>query len=76
MASYYEIDLDHISFAEWLVKLDESAAKAGYTGNQTLTQMTGVLSWFSYYEEGLTPKTALDTAATQSGEFEMDYLDM
>lgn len=73
MNNYLEIDLDHISFAEWLVKLDECAAKAGYTGNQTFTQITGLLSWFSHYEEGQTPETALEMATKDGACFESDY---
>jgi len=69
MTSYYEIDLDHISFAEWLVKLDKCAAKAGYTGSQLFTQMTGILCWYSFYEEGLTTETALEAFAVESRKF-------
>jgi hypothetical protein len=66
-------DFDHISFAEWLVRLNECAVKAGYRTEQPFTQVTGQLDWHSYYEEGLTPVAALESAPKDGSEFEEDY---
>lgn len=68
------IDLDHISFAEWLVELNACAVKARYKG-PPLTEITGQICWHPHYEEGLAPNTALELAAKEGTEFGQDYME-
>jgi len=65
-------DLDHISFAEWLINLNACAIKAGYRGGPFVT-ITGQLSWHSFYEAGISPKTALRIEEDNAMKFGRDY---
>ncbi len=69
----FDCDLDHISFAEWLIRLNSCAIKAGYTGSQPIAQITGQLCWYPFYEGGLTPDAALEAAAQEGEEFGNHY---
>ena len=66
------IDLDHISFTEWLVELNSYARDAGYR-EKLLVDQTGTICWFSYYLEGTDPKEALQMAEQDGMEFGSDY---
>ena len=68
-------DLDHISFAEWLITLNACATKAGYKNNPPFLRMTGQLFWYADYHHGLTPEAALEAAAKDGLAFGVDYLD-
>ena len=67
-----ECDLDHISFAEWLIELNACAVKAGYKG-QPLVQITGQLCWYADYESGVSPEDALKQGAKDGLEFVSSY---
>jgi len=62
------LDLDRISFAEWLIQLNACAAKSGYKC-PSLTHVTGQLCWLHAYETGLSPHTALVQAEADGIEF-------
>jgi len=66
------IDLEKVSFAEWLIELNVCAIKAGYKGEPIAT-ITGQLEWYPYYEEGLTPSLALERASGEGQEFGIEY---
>ena len=68
-------DLDHISFAEWLIALNACATKAGYKTPKPFVQITGQLFWYADYQVGLTPEAALAAAAKDGLEYGVDYLD-
>jgi hypothetical protein len=68
-------DLDHISFAEWLIALNACAVKAGYKNNPPFLRITGQLFWYADYQDGLSPESALEAAAMDGLEFGADYLD-
>ena len=68
------IDLDHISFTEWLVELNSCAHDTGYRG-VPLVNTTGTMCWFSYYLEGVDPSDALDLTAQDGMDFGEDYCD-
>jgi len=61
-------DLEHVSFAEWLIELNACAVKAGYKG-EPITTITGQLEWYHFYEAGLKPRTALERATQDGQEF-------
>ncbi len=65
-------DLDHISFAEWLIELNACAVKAGYKG-EALVKITGQLEWHHFYEDGTTPEAALEIAAKDGVVFGIEY---
>jgi hypothetical protein len=67
-------DLDHISFAEWLIALNACAVKAGYKTDEPFVQITGQLCWHSFYEAGVPPSVAINTAAMEGAEFGADYV--
>lgn len=69
------LDLDSISFSEWLVELDCCANKAGYKG-QPFVQKTGQYCWHSFYQKSFSPEEALEAASLEALEFGHDYLDM
>jgi hypothetical protein len=65
-------DLDHVSFAEWLIELNACAVKAGYKG-QPLVRITGQLCWYGDYESGIPPEKALKIVEKETKEFASDY---
>jgi hypothetical protein len=68
-------DLDHVSFAEWLIQLNAYAAEAGYKTGRPLTHLTGQLCWYHFYEDRMTPNEAIETMIRDAIEFGADYLD-
>jgi len=66
-------DLDEISFAEWLVELNDLAVSIGYLTTESFTVTTGQFEWFSRYESGLSPEEALYQAMEEALEFGWDY---
>jgi hypothetical protein len=66
-------DLDHISFAEWLIALNACAVKAGYKG-EPLVIITGQLEWHPFYEDGVSPADALALAAADGLAFGFLYV--
>ena len=52
-----------MSFNEWLAALDEEAKRRGYEG-ASITQDSGEECWRGYYEDGYSPKDAMDEEAT------------
>lgn len=61
MAGAFEIDLDHISFAEWLVMLDQCALEAGYRSSPSPIDNIGLFDWYNYYLQNLSPQQAFET---------------
>jgi hypothetical protein len=68
------IDLDQISFAEWLVDLNKEAALAGYRG-RPLVEQTGQMQWLPFYESRTPPAEALKSAELDAKAFGNDYCD-
>ena len=68
-----EIDLEQISFAEWLIALNACAASSGYRGIP-FVQITGQLCWYGDYMEGLSPRAALELTAQDGLMFGGDYV--
>lgn len=68
-------DLDHISFAEWLIRLDKIARDQGFKG-EPITKITGQLCWFSFYEAGVAPHEALADAVRDGQQFGAAYVDI
>ena len=71
---YEVIDLDRVSFAEWLVALAKAAIKSGFKAEQ-LFEATGHTQWFSYYEKNMKPEDALTEAENDAKRFGNDYCD-
>jgi hypothetical protein len=69
--SYLDLDLDHVSFAEWLVTLDKRARQTGFMG-EPIGQQGGILEWYPYYCDGCDQDEALRLALTEddSGLFD------
>lgn len=67
------IDLDHISFAEWLVELNDVVASKGFLTTGGFVAETGQLEWWSSYEAGLSPEEALYVTALDGLEYGSDY---
>lgn len=65
-------NLDYISFAEWLVDLNICAVRAGYK-TPHLVKVTGQFCWYPYYEQGMSPSTALEIAANTGKVLGDDY---
>lgn len=52
-----------MTFPQWLAALDQEAKRRGYEG-ESITQETGEECWRSYYDDGCSPKDAMDEEAT------------
>ncbi len=68
------IDLETISFAEWLTELNAEAVNIGFA-DEPIVHVTALLCWFADYEAGLTPQEALEEAINDGEEFVEDYTD-
>jgi hypothetical protein len=63
------IDLDEISFAEWLVELNEVAVSKGFLTTEGFVAETGQMEWLASFEAGLSPEEALYIAALDGLEY-------
>jgi hypothetical protein len=68
------LDLEQLSFAEWLIDLNAYARRSGYRG-RPLVKITAMLAWSVDYDAGLTPAAALLQAAADGIAFGQDYCD-
>jgi hypothetical protein len=67
-------DLDEISFAEWLVELNNRAISSGYHAPDSFAAITGIIDWHPYYDEGVTPTEALSEAEKDANKYGAEYL--
>lgn len=68
------IDLEDLSFAEWLTALNAEAVRVGFA-DEPIVHVTALLCWFADYEAGLSPQEALEEAINDGEEFGEDYAD-
>ena len=69
-----ENNLEEISFAEWLIRLNRVAKWAGYKG-RPIVEITGQFEWWHFYETGMHPANALESAENDGAMFGADYCD-
>ena len=60
------------SFEDWLNLLNKVAGWNGYKG-RLIVDATGAESWRHFYDEGLTPAAALESAERDGATFGQDY---